>query len=155
MLQLKDNVFHWYIKKDFFPSIRSKTTFNNCYIVSCLPNVFLTKSIKICFDWIQSQVCSRLTPPDLHTSTDLHYCTCCYDMSAYLSENNKYTRLNLNRGLEVGDNERVGLGIRGSVYFPFLELVNNGEMVIYLPPSKIQPIGSLLYEYMKQKDKIW
>ena len=133
-------------QEGFFPSIHCKMTLNHCYIVSCVPDKFLTDSINICFDWIQSQVCSRLTPPDLHTSTDPHYCTYYYDMSTYLSENNEDIHLNINKGLEVDDNEQVGLGIRGNVYFPLLELVNNGEMVIYRPPSKVQPMGSLLYK---------
>ena len=72
---------------------------------------------------------SRLTTPDLATSTDPGYCAFSYDMMTNLTANRKDTRVILNRGLTVGDDKTGGLGLRGKGDSTLLESTDNNASV--------------------------
>lgn len=113
-----------------FPSIHWYTAPDKCSIVGCIPAPLLTESIrKFGFASIPSHVRTRLTFASSATSTDPRYCSHCYDMLTNLSANHEDTRLILNRGLTVADDDTGGLKLRGKEDSCLTNSVDNKQMV--------------------------
>ena len=113
-----------------FPSILCSCAKDNCSILDCLPNSLLNENPKqFCFISIKKHIRTRFTTLTSATSTDPRYCAFSYDMIMNLTSNHKYSRVILDRGLTVGNDNTGRLGLRGKRYSTLLESADNNTMV--------------------------
>ena len=117
-----------------FPSIFYNMV--NGAIIGAIPAPLLTESISsFGFASLPEHIRSRLTSSSSQSSTNPRYISFCYDTMVNLTANHSDTRIVLNRGLHVGNNETnnpsssTGLSVRGKIDSGMLESIDSKQMV--------------------------
>ena len=117
-----------------FPSIFYNMV--NGVIIGAIPAPLLTESISsFGFASLPEHIRSRLTSSSSQSSTNPRYISFCYDTMVNLTANHSDTRIVLNRGLHVGNNETsnpsssTGLSVRGENDSGMLESIDSKQMV--------------------------
>ena len=97
-----------------FPSIFYHLTDNGA-ISGAIPSPLLTENIsKYGFQSLPQHIRSRLTSSGYATSTDPRYISFSYDTMTNLTVNHQDSRIVLNRGLTVDEENKNNLGLRCS-----------------------------------------
>lgn len=127
-----------YTEAVLYPSIHYATAPDKFSIPGCIPAGLLTDKDSSCrFDTIDRHIRSRLTNNSSATSSSPAYISYLYDVLTNKTACHEDTRLILNRGLTVQEDEKgTGIGVRGKSDSPLLQSVDSKRMVRNLCSSQ-------------------
>ena len=115
-----------YLEGMLFPSTFYKMIENDGSICGAIPSsLFTGNHSNHGFATIQDHVRSRLTNPSSTTCTNPSYVSYAYDKITNLSLSHQDTRIVLNRGLTVDNEETNGIGVRGKADFTLFESLDS------------------------------
>lgn len=121
-----------------FPSIHYSMGQDNCSTCGCIPASLMTPSGSTSskFESIDKHIRSRLTNCSSATSSNPNYICFCYDMMTNMTATSEDTRIILNRGLTVSEDNDDRLGVRGKGDSALLQSVDSKRMVRNLCSSQ-------------------
>lgn len=120
-----------------FPSIHYKVANDSSSVCGCIPAPMLTDSTSNTrFEPLDVHIRSRLTNASSATSTDPRYICHCYDVLTNQTANHEDTRLILNRGLTVDENNDFNLTVRGKNDSSLLPSTDSKQIVRNLCTSQ-------------------
>ena len=120
-----------------FPSHHYKSTHDNCSIIGAIPSSLLNSyCTQEGFTTIQQCIRTRLTSPINSMSSDPRYISHCYDVMANLAASHNDTRMIINRGLTISDDNDGNLGVRGCGDSSILGSIDSKQMVKNLCTSQ-------------------